>query len=566
MLKIIDATNFKLASLLGEAGWSRRFAKYWGNNGTVFNKRVYIYPKHHVTGNANTTKLLKMMGSYNDVMAMDPKGVESMWLYLNPEKLTASSEDYFTSYFIAQLIENNMVVDQWYNFTLNYTLEDKALLTMNGIDLYNYTKTNWSTIHSTLYSTSNTREMVRLSELSKFFFYEQNEQDFVMEYINAKKTVGTVFKSDPYDPDSIIAYNRKVLQATVAIDFRVKRVSEIGEDSNIVNKIISTSNALEKSMILQNSQMGYNSEDMSWSWFEPLVTDEIWLNSQLRVETWNNLKFKDRSKLISFVIDQDYQEEDTDWWEDLLVIVIVIVVIYFTGPEGGAWTASALAYTATMVALTMTIVSAVAANNGNYALAEFAGNIGKVAGFIAMAAGLVNMTNQLSTAMKTAATEAAKNESLKFIAQHGIETATTEAAKAAWTTELASLGSSDMLGVIIENALSTGTDGFMNMANKGLSIVNKLYEMYSKNELEDIKVESESLDKQMNEFYQEDALEDNNMGNMLYQVTLNPLTTISTYQNILNTKIDNLYYTEADYQGDRFNVMVSGPYKGIHLV
>ena len=122
MLKIIDATNFKLASLLGEAGWSRRFAKYWGNNGTVFNKRVYIYPKHHVTGNANTTKLLKMMGSYNDVMAMDPKGVESMWLYLNPEKLTASSEDYFTSYFIAQLIENNMVVDQWYNFTLNYTL------------------------------------------------------------------------------------------------------------------------------------------------------------------------------------------------------------------------------------------------------------------------------------------------------------------------------------------------------------------------------------------------------------------------------------------------------------
>lgn len=566
MLKIIDATNFKLASLLGEAGWSRRFAKYWGNNGTVFNKRVYIYPKHHVTGNANTTKLLKMMGSYNDVMAMDPKGVESMWLYLNPEKLTASSEDYFTSYFIAQLIENNMVVDQWYNFTLNYTLEDKALLTMNGIDLYNYTKANWSTIHSTLYSTSNTRDMVRLSELSKFFFYEQDQQDFVMEYINAKKTVGTVFKSDPYDPDSIIAYNRKVLQATVAIDFRVKRVSEIGEDSNIVNKIISTSNALEKSMILQNSQMGYNSEDMSWSWFEPSVTDEIWLNSQLRVEAWNNLKFKDRSKLISFVIDQDYQEEDTDWWEDLLVIVIVIVVVVLTGPENGVWTAEALAYTASVVALSMMVVSAVAANSGHYALARFAGNIGQVAGFIAMAAGLVNMTNQLSTAMKTAATEAAKNESLKFIAQHGIETATTEAAKAAWTTELASLGSSDMLGVIIENAFSTGIDGFMNMANKGLSIVNKLYEMYSKNELEDIKVESESLDKQMNEFYQEDALEDNNMGNMLYQVTLNPLTTISTYQNILNTKIDNLYYTEADYQGDRFNVMVSGPYKGIHLV
>lgn len=566
MLKIIDATNFKLASLLGEAGWSRRFAKYWGNNGTVFNKRVYIYPKHHVTGNANTTKLLKMMGSYNDVMAMDPKGVESMWLYLNPEKLTASSEDYFTSYFIAQLIENNMVVDQWYNFTLNYTLEDKALLTMNGIDLYNYTKTNWNTIHSTLYSTSNTREMVRLSELSKFFFYEQNEQDFVMEYVNAKKTVSTVFKSNPYDSDNIIAYNRKVLQATVAVDFRVKRVSEIGEDSNIVSKIISTSNALEKSMILQNSQMNFNPDDITWSWFEPLVTDEIWLNSQLRVETWNNLKFKDRSKLISFVIDQDYQEEDTDWWEDVLVIVIVIVVVVLTGPENGVWTAEALAYTASVVALSMMVVSAVAANSGHYALARFAGNIGQVAGFIAMAAGLVNMTNQLSTAMKTAATEAAKNESLKFIAQHGIETATTEAAKAAWTTELASLGSSDMLGVIIENALSTGTDGFMNMANKGLSIVNKLYEMYSKNELEDIKVESESLDKQMNEFYQEDALEDNNMGNMLYQVALNPLTTISTYQNILNTKIDNLYYTEADYQGDRFNVMVSGPYKGIHLV
>ena len=78
MLKIIDATNFKLANLLGEIGGSKKFEKYWGHNGVVFNKRVYIYPTHYVTGNSNTTKLLKMLGSYDAVINMRPQGIESM--------------------------------------------------------------------------------------------------------------------------------------------------------------------------------------------------------------------------------------------------------------------------------------------------------------------------------------------------------------------------------------------------------------------------------------------------------------------------------------------------------
>ena len=216
-----------------------------------------------------------------------------------------------------------------------------------------------------------------------------------------------------------------------------------------------------------------------------------------------------------------------------------------------------------MVALTMTIVSAVAANNGDYALAEFAGNIGKVAGFIAIVAGFVNMTNQVSNMAKAAATEAAKNESMKFIAQQQLKLVTTETMKEAWTTELTKLGSSDMLGVIMENALNTGVDGFMNMANKALSIVSKLYEMYAKNELKDIEIENQKLTTATSTLKQEMALnEDNNQ--QLYIMSLDPYLAMNINSSPLE-KLSNRYYTEAEYQGDKFQVMVNGPYKGIHL-
>ena len=563
MLKIVDATNFKLASLLGEAGWSRRFMKYWGHNGTVFNKRVYVYPKSYVTGNANTTKLLKLLGAYNDIMNMDPKGVDSMWLYLNPEKLTATSANYFTSYFLAQLIEDNMELDKWYEFTLNYVLSDSALFDLNGIDLYTYTKNHWSTIHTQLYSTSSTQDMVKLGELSKFFFYEQDTQDFVMEYVSATKTVGTVFSTES------TVYNRQITQATVAVTFKVKRVSEIQETASIVTHIMNTSSEIEKARIVNDSQHEYEESTKIWSWVEPVYNNEIWSNSQLRVEYWNNLKFKDRCNLVGFTLDQDFQKKKAKWWQELLVIIIVIVIVVFlkVPPQIAAQGAAAvLAFYATVIALTMMIVSTVAANNGDYALAEFAGNIGQIAGKIAIVAGFIAMVQGINTAIQKAAEEAATRSATQ-IALQGLNTDLITSVTQELGTEVlqgtmvdASVGATSTSGVLMENIINSATTNTMDMVNKVLSIISKINEMIAKNKLKGIESSNDELTKKVNELEQKRQLDNDSA----YSQSLDPYKTMTIQASPFLLDQSQFYY-EQFYQPTKYNICTYGMFQPIGM-
>lgn len=566
MLEILDKTVIKLDELILTIGFARKFKKYWGttvvNGIPVFNKRVYIYPKQHVLNSPNTVKLIKLIGAYQDIMRMDPQGIDSMWLYLNPEKLSSYAQTEFNAMFISNLIEDNMEQDVWYNFTLNYTLEDPVLQTMNGVDLYNYTKTNWSTIHSTLYSTSNTREMVRLSELSKFFFYEQDQQDFVMEYVNAKKTVSTVFKSDPYNQDNIMAYDRKVLQATVAIDFRVKRVSEIATDSRIVTKVVEVANQTEQLMIIQNSQMNYNSEDMSWSWFEPLISDEMWEESHLRVDYWDNLPYKKRADLISFILDQDYQEEDTNFWEDLLVVVIQIAAIVGAAFTGG--------WSLLIGAMLLQLIAYVAAKNGQYALARKAMQGAEFLGYVSLVYGIGQAIKGYQVAAQKAlekANEEAIKEAATEAVKEGIKAAGTELAE----SEVAALIEAEIVKMtadvvtkqltteyIVKFAINSVTDSVWGMVNNALKIFAKIYELKAKNEIKDINANNKELDTKLDELNQKQQL-DNDTD---WEMSTRPLEAI-VYSLDPIAVLRQRYDFMSMYLPTKTNICSSGPFKPV---
>lgn len=546
MLKIIDNSVFVMGQYFSTVGTCRKFEKYWGHNDAVFNERMYIYPKHLIT--ENTKKFLKMIGSYDEVMASNPQGVESVWLYLNPNKITGTSVAYFNKEIIEQSIEEDIPLQStnvdgtinynWKNVSVIYDISQEiqssywnkkvkptssSLQDLSGEQIWEYTLANWEYLHNNTITISDIEESDNVNAYGKFFLYPIDPTEFVREFISAGRTISTGTKSMD-DPEGG-SYTIPTINTHVYINFRIRRIGSISDSGTIVTTIYNKAkdaDVYEIYNMLQNSPFA--------SYFT--ATNDMFLSNKLRVSYWNALKYKDRLKLWPMLIDQGYQKKKVKWYKKLLVIIIVIAAVYIFGPGGlkaGATAGEVLAYVAsvaTVVAITFSLIALYASKTGDLALAEWSGNMGKIAGTIALITGLMVMTTKISQI----ATDAARKEALNTALKEGMTEFDAEI-----LAEQAEAGISDYIKAIYD----TSTNSW----SRAISTIGKAFDYYFEHRLKDIDASTEAAKQKATELEQEIALDTD----FFYTTTLAPMQFIQNRMAVLDN-MKNEYYVEAAYQ------------------
>ena len=552
MKKITDPASSFIGEYINAVSRKRKQIRYWGtesiNGVEVFKARRYIYPKGLIDD--NMTKLLKMLGAYEDVIKADMKGVENAWFFLNYNKLSQTSKDHYTKVWIADMLENSMVYDQWYTFYLNFTtrrygdgwtssptLIDSRFKDLSNVAIYNDVITNYATIYDTHFIQGRSDELLNMEELSKFLLFNDQVSDFTIEPIRITKV--PVLKTTT---DNEVGTTYSYIENTISIEYRAKRVSQIDENTTLVNKIYTTALQVDINQIMAESQA--DNDGMYSPPPPPLPPgfETMFYNGQLRVDYFNSLKSKDALFLLQTIIDQGIQKKKVKWYKKLLVLIIVIIVIYITrDPKLGVQVGTALL----AAGITFTVISMYAAKNGDYALAGWAGNMAQISFKLAAVFGIYNIiSNGIQAAASSygeAAFDKAWEEGMKeYAKEEGKEYAT-----------------KSVYSYMVENILSSAADIGYSGVTKFIQITAMVYDHIAKSKLKDIQTESDDVAKKSEELRQAEGIA--NLDG--YSGTLDPLMYLNKSSRVLDM-IDASYHAkyEKPYEGSKLNIINLGPF------
>ena len=545
MKKIYDLSADYIGGYIGSIAIKRKMKRYWGTEFIggveVFRARRYMYPSHLIDD--NLAKLLKLLKSYESTVNVDMPGIDNAWLFLNYNKLSQTSQDYYTKEWIADMLENSMVYDQWYTFYLNFTtrrygdgwtssptLIESRFKDLSNIAIYNDVIANYATIYDTHFMQGRSNELLNMEELSKFLLFNDQVSDFTIEPIRITKV--PVLKTTT---DNEVGTTYSYIENTISIEYRAKRVSQIDENTTLVNKIYTTALQKDINQIMAESQADNDGMYSPPAPPPPPGLEVMFYNGQLRVDYYDSLKAKDAIKLFPTILDQGVQKKKVKWYKKLLVIIIVVVVCILFPPAAGLGAAELVAYYATVVALTLTVVAVYAAKNGEYGLSEWSAKGGQIAGTVALVAGIYVMIENMSKEM--AARELAKKET----------------ARQAGTTYVQQSLGEQLIDQMFSSVKDMGYSGYAKIAGYANQIANYMYA----NEMKDIKSESEELSKKQRELEQKYLSEDD-------QVYILGLLSFQSYNQTFKPLAarDEKYYNmyEGAYDKTKFTLLKSGPF------
>ena len=550
MKKITDPASSFIGEYINAVSRKRKQIRYWGtesiNGVEVFKARRYIYPKGLIDD--NMTKLLKMLGAYEDVIKADMKGVENAWFFLNYNKLSQTSKDHYTKVWIADMLENSMVYDQWYTFYLNFTTRrygdgwtnsptiiDSRFKDLSNIAIYNDVIANYATIYDTHFMQGRSNELLNMEELSKFLLFNDQVSDFTIEPVRITKA--PVLKTTT---DNEVGTTYSYIENTISIEYRAKRVSQIDENTTLVNKIYTTALQKDINQIMAESQADNDGMYSPPPPPPPPGFEVMFYNGQLRVDYYDSLKSKDSLALLQTLIDQGIQKKKVKWYKKLLIIIIVIILIIYMGEAG--YKLATILFT---VGAFLTIVSIYAAKNGDYALAEWAGGMAQISFKLAALVGIYNViANGIQAATASygeAAFDKAWEEGMKAYAkEEGKEYAT-----------------KSVYSYMVENILSSAADIGYSGITKFVQYAAMAYDHIAKTQMKKIQTESEEVAKKSEELTQAQTIA--NLDE--YLMTLTPFQIMDKKNKVLDS-LDASYYNKYDgqYDGTKFIIMKLGPF------
>lgn len=577
MKKVFDIGARINGAYLASLAVKRKIKRYWGTEdspeGKVFTETLTIYP--HAERTANTDKLLKMLNSYDSIVNGKYDGIERMWLYLNPDKLTGTTNDLISKELFAEIVNDKMTIDEPITYTLNIAIrsynnwwqsnveaaDNSIFKGMTSEQVGTYIRDNYESVLGSCVIQP-VCDQKDIEQIGKYILLNTNINDLVVSEYKAEKNV--YFDTQvSYDEDGGIVETRYA-ETYVTVSFEVTRVGNISSEAAWITRVMALMDVEEAKEIVRQQYLQEEEVNdggtirKSWFSHRAKTTNEIWYQDKLRVSVYDSLKNKHSLTTFMGAIDQGYQKKKVKWYKKLLVIIVVIAIIYFTGPAGGyaamsaIQVAAAIAWTATMVALGMTAVAMYGAKNGEYGIAAEAGQWGQVAGKIALVTGVIAGIGAIQQAWKTAAEEAAKKEAAKAAAKKvALELAGDSVGAAAVQTATAST---------LDIALQAVSNMTYSAYVKTLGFVSQLYQMKAANEIGDIQAETQEVKDKQNALAQEQAWNDQ----VSYTQSLNPVQALGLDVKSCD-RLDAQYYQMFDgvYEPTRFNVCSSGTFKGI---
>lgn len=465
-----DLVSMTSARYIYDLARLRKLKRYWGTTtiaGTeVFVKKKVFYPSM----DESTEKLAKFLNMYDDLRGKQ-EGVESAWLYLNPEKATD-----FPSGTSATLIGKNL------QLALKKLVEgDKTVRITLGAKVEKIGSTTTLTPPTFLAGIEDqpalkTEILTRLFSLySEGFSVEVAEDD---PYVTALAVYGLVLAPTACTLDSVgptltvhdyvdylytgEEFIRTEVATAYALSIKFQNIAIDGSSdisSAVRGAILSPSTStdkLVKSRISGFSLAEYSYHDVrvppSDFWLAHQVgsydVEDVAFGTQtgnysvsvvrrpvieyyLKTSLFDDTSFKREERIRYFLdsIDSDYKKKKLEWYETLAVIVIIVAAVILAIPSGGASFASAwaaAAYFATIItvaALYVAIATYALAVMGAYNVAAATGQFLKAVDPLVKIAGLYLIVYSIT---KKAVEDAARREAENQLKGQAVERTLTD--------------------------------------------------------------------------------------------------------------------------------------------
>lgn len=462
-----DLVSMTSAKYVYDLARLRKLKRYWGtttiNGVEVFVKRKYYYPNSRM--DESTEKLAKFLGIYEDLTAKQ-EGVDSSWLYLNPEKATD-----LPSGISADLISKNL------QSALKKVVESNTIVVLTlGAKITTEGNTTTLTPPSFISDVSDQASLIAEIQSSLSNMYADNystEVDVEDPYITALAVYGPVLMGGACTIEKVTetltvrdsvgylhtgeSFTKTEVVPSYALHLKFSNtlISPTTLIALAVKDVVTTPiNVTEKT--LKARLTGFTLSD--YKYYDIRITpSDHWLKHQIGVypveefvydpnsdsyttvntvhTVWDyylktslfedtTFKREDRIRYFLDLIDSDYKKEKLKWYEKLAVLAIIIVAVILAIPSGGASFATAtalVAYVATIItvaALYIAIATYALSLMGAHNVAAATGQFLKTVDPLVKIAGLYLIVYSI---VQKAAQEAAKKEAAKQISAEAAE-------------------------------------------------------------------------------------------------------------------------------------------------
>jgi len=506
----IDLHRLLTGQWLMQVSWVNKFLRHWGTEKLVCTDtsdkdykegyvevlvaKHYTYPKEHLETEQNK-KLYRHLQVYKKLQEINPEGVSSTWLYLNPAKSDLYT---LTDEVLASRLQMDMedVV-----CTITISLQNDSLgiaksKWANLVDLKAYLITNWEQILS-----SYIMQVDGSTELDDDRYFRFRVLGTYALLANLEAYRGTKITASIRNIqtglEEVQIEGLTTIVKTIVLIVDINKTGIITNTDPLVIKIANEINAVNKGEeAAQAAKEAANagSEDMLTfaDEFESFTDPKIWYMGRLRASVLQRgscLKSKEKTKLIQDILDQGYQKKKVPMYKRLLIAVIFIAVIVISCMNGCTTTGFLLAIVkaAFAVSLTSFAMAKWGDEEGAQAGVSFTKTIDpivKIASVVLIITGLMAAYNAAKEALVAAATKAA---------EEAAKTAVTEAAKAAAADALKAALTPTVSEILLKMVLSPGQKVMM-------TILSMATAMYYKNEIKDLREEADTLQKQIDAY------------------------------------------------------------------
>lgn len=355
----------------------------------VFKKNFQVYPG---TSSADIQEVLQLFGMADSVNNQEWEGIESAWLYFNPEKTNYKTyETQATKDYIQTKLNNLYDLNVEYEFNLNIMMSniDKSFHLLTNQQKIDYVIDNYDLVFDQSFGNSSGNEE-SINGLCKYLMYD-NDEYFEVEL--SEPTLETYIKRQKSAHKNTYGIQEKLveyLDYSASFKMTVKRVGYIQQDSNIVTKLVGINTTYEQNYVLtalantRNTIGSINSDRIP-------VTNTIFFQDYLRFSLTDKSLFRteDFNQIVLDHIDIDYQKEKTKWYKKLIAAIIFIVAIIFAAPSGGgSLSLTQVAYLFAVVAIELTVISLVLSKSGYVDIANSLGAYIKISSMVSTVAGI----------------------------------------------------------------------------------------------------------------------------------------------------------------------------------
>lgn len=482
-VNILATTQQKYVASLG---FKRKFLRLWGTellDGVEVLKEKHLwYPKTNLENNEKLFRLLKM---YSQLEGEDPEGITSAWVYLNPDKVTVSTDG-------SNEANENTLLDeslvQQINRTIDINTKYQWIMTIKSDEYDGITQAPEGETHSEMttrvsnYLSSNYEDVfdncliigdadsLESRLLSKYVLFDTDNRFDVnitsIDQVITTQTNPPAGVNNYWTPDGVY----KVISH--AITMEVTRVSTVQNTDAIISKMLAVQDAKDKSDLLGvQSNWEYASIDDK--------TNDFFYKGRLRASVFSldTLKTADCNDLLNDCIDTGYQKKKVKWYQKLFVLIVAVVAVVICGASCGYGVAGALtvpqaAMAATVISFTLAVTSMAMAAWGDESGAGFAVKMGSIAGKVAAVAGIFNMITSFTTNVARETAKQALQEAGKEVTEEAIQEQLVATARE-MTISGAYEVAKDMIGNMVSKAMDTSIQGILKTFNQVANFIMK---------------------------------------------------------------------------------------------